>query len=177
MGETALTAIRGFEKTALLIRSHTEYYDGSGFPDKLEGNNVRAGARIIRAARDFISLQTGVMSKKRLNADEAFSFIHGNSGKKYDPNVVKCLEHFRKGYDVSERYSNEVETDSRRLLPGMVLTKDLLNSRELLLVSKGHVLDEAIISKIIGMEISEKSKFTIFVSKEKNKINSSTNEI
>ena len=84
--------------------------------------------------------------------------------KKYDPIVLKALDHFRKDYDVSALYLDEIEVKSMSLMPGMILTKDLLNSRDLLLISKGHILDESIIKKIIGMEKSENAKFKIFIS-------------
>jgi len=164
VGETALTAIKGFEKTALLIRSHTEYYDGSGFPDGLDGSNTRSGARIIRTVRDFLGLQTGIMSRTKFTADKSFEYITERSGKLYDPIIVKCLGHFRKNYDLGSIYSDELEINSLSLLPGMKLTRDLVNSRGLLLISKGHVVDNSIITKIIAMEAFEEAKFIIYVS-------------
>tara|TARA_R110001592_G_scaffold54017_2_gene165520 strand:+ start:15741 stop:17096 length:1356 start_codon:yes stop_codon:yes gene_type:complete len=164
VGETALTTINGFEKTAMLIRNHTEYYDGSGYPDQHKENNTRSGCRIIRTARDYLGLQTGIMRGSKLTADAAFSWMARENKKKYDPIVLKALDHFRKDYDVSALYLDEIEVKSMSLLPGMTLTKDLLNSRDLLLISKGHVLDETIIRKILAMEKSENSKFKIFIS-------------
>lgn len=164
VGETALSTINGFEKTAMLIRNHTEYYDGSGYPDKLKENKTRSGCRIIRTARDYLGLQTGIMRSSKLPADAAFKWMAKENKKKYDPIVLKALDHFRKDYDVSALYLDEIEVKSMSLMPGMILTKDLLNSRDLLLISKGHILDESIIKKIIGMEKSENAKFKIFIS-------------
>lgn len=164
VGETCLSTINGFEKTALLIRNHTEYYDGSGFPDGLKEKNARSGARIIRAARDFLGLQTGIMRGSKLPADQAFHWMAKENKKKYDPIVLKALDYFRKDYDVSAMYLDEIEVKSMSLMPGMVLTKDLLNSKNLLLISKGHVLDESMIRKILGLEKTENAKFKIFIS-------------
>tara|TARA_R110001592_G_scaffold181747_1_gene424597 strand:+ start:16676 stop:18031 length:1356 start_codon:yes stop_codon:yes gene_type:complete len=164
VGETALSTINGFEKTAMLIRNHTEYYDGSGYPDQFKENNTRSGCRIIRTARDYLGLQTGIMRLSKLPADDAFRWMAKENKKKYDPIILKALDYFRKDYDVSALYLDEIEIKSLSLMPGMVLTKDLLNSRDLLLISKGHVLDESIIRKIIGMEKSENAKFKIFIS-------------
>jgi response regulator RpfG family c-di-GMP phosphodiesterase len=164
VGETALTAIHGFEKTSQLIRSHTEYYDGSGYPDSLKGNSVRSGARILRVVKDYIGFQSGILREQKLSADEAFEAIQESAGIKYDPIVVKCLDHFRKDYCISALYSNEISVTSLQLLPGMKLTRNLTNSEGLLLVSKGYVVTDPIINKIIGMEEAEDAEFSIFVS-------------
>lgn len=166
VGETALTAIHGFEKTSQLIRSHTELYDGSGYPDGLEGNAVRSGARILRAVKDYIGFQTGILRAETLTANAAFNEIKSMAGVKYDPVVVKCLNHFRKDYCVNSFYSNEIHLKSRNLLPGMKLTRDLMNSKDMLLVSKGYTVTEAIIAKILGMEKAENAEFSIHVSTE-----------
>ena len=166
VGETALTAILGFEKTSQLIRSHTELYDGSGYPDGLEGNATRSGARILRAVKDYIGFQTGILRAEKLSGSEAFDEIQSLAGVKYDPVVVKCLDHFRKDYCVSAFYSSEINLKSRNLLPGMKLTRDLMNSKDMLLVSKGYTVTEAIISKILGMEKAENAEFSIYVSTE-----------
>lgn len=166
VGETAISAIKGFEKTAALIRHHAEYFDGSGFPDGLEGSKTRAGARIIRTVHDFIGLQTGLMSREIMNAEEAFAYIKSKANKKYDPIVVKCLNHFRKDFDISSLYSDEIAIESYALKKGMVLTRDLINSKGLLLISEGHELTTAMIEKILGMEKHEKAKFKIFIKKQ-----------
>ncbi|MFT6031187.1 MAG: response regulator RpfG family c-di-GMP phosphodiesterase [Oleiphilaceae bacterium] len=165
VGETALTTINGFEKTALLIRNHTEYCDGSGYPDGLKIDEIRSGARIIRTVRDFLGLQTGIMSTTKLNSEKAFNYITERSGKEYDPIVVKCLDHFRKDYDLSTIYTKEIEVNSLSLLPGMLLSRNLVNSKGLLLISKGHILNDHIITKIIAMEESEEAKFKIYIAK------------
>ncbi len=167
IGETALSAINSFEKTAMLIRSHTEYYDGSGFPDKLKGSETLAGARIIRVARDYIGMQTGIVQKLKLKAEPAFNAISKEAEKKYDPIVVKALSKLYQKYDIAELYADEIQIDSMRLMPGMKLTKDLVTSKGMLLISKGHVINDTIIAKIIALEKKEKETFVVFVAKEK----------
>jgi len=166
VGEAALTAIDGFGKTAALIRNHTEYFDGSGYPDQLKGNKARSGARIIRTVCDYIGLQTGVISTYKMSADEAFATIKSQSGRRYDPIVVKCLDHFRQQFDVSSIYSKEIQLDSYALQPGMRLTRDLIDSRDLLLISKGYTLNAGIIDKVQTLEQKENAKFKIFVARD-----------
>lgn len=165
VGETALTAIHGFEKTSLLIRNHTEYFDGTGYPDGLSGNKIRSGARILRAARDYIALQTGLIDGEATTAERALEIIEEGSGTLYDPIVVKCLKHFHKDFVVSALYSDEVRTPANRLLPGMRLTRDVHSSSGLLLLSKGYELSEDMIGKLMDLEEAEGSKFEIHVAR------------
>ena len=166
VGETTLSAIHGFEKTSQLIRNHTELYDGSGYPDGLEGNRVRSGSRILRVAKDYIGLQTGTVLEGVLSAEAAMEKILNESGSKYDPIVVKCLQHFHKDYVVSSMYADEICVQSMKLVAGMRLTRDVLNSKGLLLLSKGFQLSEEMISKIIALEKAEDANFSIFVAKD-----------
>ena len=166
VGEAALTAIHGFERAAILIRNHMEYVDGSGFPDGLKSDKTRAGARIIRAVRDFIGMQTGAMFSQKLTADDAFKYIEERAGSKYDKTVVKALKHFCKQYDISALYEDELKIQSHALQPGMRLTKDLVNSNDLLLIAKGIPLNKAVIEKIQLMERVENERYEIHVAKE-----------
>jgi response regulator RpfG family c-di-GMP phosphodiesterase len=164
IGEAALTAIQGLERSARFIRQHTELYDGSGYPDKVSHNKILSGARIIRAVRDYIGLQTGVISQIKLSADNAFTKIESSSGTLYDPVVVKALAHFRQKYDISSLYHDEVEIFSHGMAPGMRLTQDLINQNGLLLISKGHLLSAHIIEKILAIEKREGEKFKLHIS-------------
>jgi response regulator RpfG family c-di-GMP phosphodiesterase len=166
IGEAALTPIGGLERTAQLIRSHAELYDGSGFPDGLDGKNIKPGARIIRAVRDYIGLQTGTISKDSYSANQAMDYIKSQSGRKYDRAVVMCLEHYRKEFDISSLYSHEMLIESHALQPNMRLARDVLNSKGILLIAKGHVLNAKVIERIIGLEKVEQTKLTIYVTKE-----------
>ncbi len=166
IGEAALSSIAGFEKAAALIRNHTEYYDGSGFPDKLKAEQVRAGARVIRTVCDYVGYQTGMILQKKLSAEEAFLKIKELAGKKYDPIVVKCLNHFRKQYDIKHVYDDEIEIDSFALQPKMRLTRDLLNNKGMLLMSKGSLLNKAVIDKVLSLEQAGHEKFKIYISRE-----------
>lgn len=166
IGEAALTVISGLEETAKLIHSHAERYDGTGFPEKLSGKQIPLGARIISAVRDYIGLQTGLITNDIQTAESAITFMRAQAGKKYDINVIKCLDHFRNAYDVSSLYSDEVQLESHALEPGMRLSRDLLSSKGLLLISKGHVLNESMIEKLIRLEEVEKTKLLLFVAKK-----------
>ncbi len=166
LGAAALTAITGLEKTAKIIRSHMETNDGKGYPEGKEGNKIRPGARIIRAVRDYIGLQTGMVHKESMTAAQAIAYIKSEAGKKYDRIVAKALVHFSSEYDLKDMYSNEIKLETHCLRSGMRLTRDLCNAQGILLIAKDHVLNEKVIEKIMLLEKIEHHKFVVFVAEE-----------
>ncbi|HET8713980.1 MAG TPA: HD domain-containing phosphohydrolase [Gemmatimonadales bacterium] len=60
-----------------IIRWHHEHYDGSGYPDKLEGNAIPLAAQIIGILDEFDSLTTKRTELAPRSAREAIEDMHG----------------------------------------------------------------------------------------------------
>jgi response regulator RpfG family c-di-GMP phosphodiesterase len=163
LGEMTLMAIPELEQTAKLIRSHAEYLDGSGFPDGISGKQIPRGARILRVARDFVGLQSGLMRTAPTDADEACEIIRKGAGKRYDPHVVDVLATHVKSLAQATADVRELRMGVLSLKPGMVVSRDLVNSNGILLVAKGYKLTLGIIEKLTAFEKLEKEQLNIFV--------------
>lgn len=75
-----------------LIRQHHEDYNGSGYPDKLKGEEIILGARIIRLADAYDAMRSARSYRKvPLSQEEAISEIKKNSGAQFDPRVVEVF--------------------------------------------------------------------------------------
>ena len=166
LGEVALTAISELEPTARLIRSHAEYLDGSGYPDKLKGESIPYGARIIRVARDFVGLQSGLMKTESMGKVEAFAYIKAAAGKKYDTKVVDVLEPLVEEYTQDTVMPHETLLPANALEDGMVLSRDLVSINGILLIAKGHKLSSNIIDKILLLEKAENRRFNVYIRKK-----------
>jgi len=70
---------------------HHEKYDGSG-SQALEGENIPLGARIIAVADVYDALISDRPYRKGLPPLQAKEEILSNSGKQFDPNVVKIFD-------------------------------------------------------------------------------------
>lgn len=176
LGEATLSAINGFEKTAVLLRNHMEAFDGTGFPDRLSGANIRSGARIIRVARDFIGLQTGLVANTKLLATEALSLIQKKTEQLYDPIAVKSLALHWKNYDLSAQYVDEQVVESVGLRPGMVLARSIFNGSGLMLMAEGSILTASVIEKIMNLEKLEKARYQIHIQRKINSQHPETGE-
>jgi diguanylate cyclase (GGDEF)-like protein/putative nucleotidyltransferase with HDIG domain len=75
-----------------IVRAHHEKYDGTGYPMGLKGTEIPIGARIL-AAVDFLdALASDRQYRRALPLNEAMSRLVDESGKSFDPQVVKVLE-------------------------------------------------------------------------------------
>ena len=79
------------------VRSHHERWDGSGYPDRLRGEDIPIGARILGAAETYDALTTPRPYQRQLPHDEALVRISQLSGKALDPRVCLALTNVVEG--------------------------------------------------------------------------------
>jgi len=73
-----------------IIRHHHEWFNGSGYPDRLEGENIPLGARILHVADAFEAMTSPRPYRPRpLTAEQALREIRKFTGVQFDPNVVE----------------------------------------------------------------------------------------
>ena len=85
MGETTLSALPDMKEAAAIIRSHHEYFNGTGFPDGLKGEDIPIGARIVAIVEAFEELQSGDYAKIQSTPAEAVRVITSNRGILFCP--------------------------------------------------------------------------------------------
>lgn len=86
------TAKRGFSRgVQLLVRWHHEWWNGGGYPDCLEGEQIPLAARILRVADSFAALRDDRPRRKAMSLDEAKSHLKEWAGIEFDPKVVKAF--------------------------------------------------------------------------------------
>jgi response regulator RpfG family c-di-GMP phosphodiesterase len=164
-GESALMALDDAQDAARLLRSHHEYFDGSGYPDRLAGESIPIGARILAVASDFDALQVGTLLARSYSANEAHEFIIAGRGSRYDPQVVAALnaallEHVP---DVPA----ERVLESAALEAGMVLSRDIESPAGALLLAANHALTTGQIERIRAFEQHEGLHLEIYVGQGK----------
>jgi len=80
-----------------IILHHHERFDGKGYPDKLKGEEIPVGARIIHVADAFDTMVSARAYRDMLPAELAISELRKNSGTQFDPAVVDAfIRHLRK---------------------------------------------------------------------------------
>jgi response regulator RpfG family c-di-GMP phosphodiesterase len=166
-GEQLLMPLDDLRPAARLVRSHQERFDGEGFPDRLSGFNIPAGARILALASDYDNLQIGTFAQRRLRPDEATALILKGRGKRYDPAVVNVFEDIMNGRNIVRETVPEEEVRVPNLRPGMVTSRDVLTRDGVLLLSADHALNERMIQQLLDFEASSHAPLTIYIRTER----------
>ena len=92
IGADILSAIKELPNMEVGARWHHERYDGKGYPDGLSGNDIPLEARIICVADAFDAMTQQRSYKERMSVEEALLEMKKESGKQFDPKVVRAFE-------------------------------------------------------------------------------------
>ncbi len=77
------------EKSVLL--HHHENYDGSGYPEGLEGDQIPLGARIFSLAYSLVAMTSERTYKKELSMEEGLKELENNAGRQFDPTLANMF--------------------------------------------------------------------------------------
>ncbi len=75
----------------LIIRWHHEWWNGSGYPDGIENEQIPLAARILRVSDTYASLTAARPSRAARTAEEAKKYLIEWAGIEFDPTVVKAF--------------------------------------------------------------------------------------
>lgn len=86
------TSRRGMSRgVQLLVRWHQEWWNGSGYPDRLEGEQIPLAARILRLSDTFAALTDDRPRRNAMSEEEAKKYLIEWAGIEFDPKVVKAF--------------------------------------------------------------------------------------
>jgi diguanylate cyclase (GGDEF)-like protein len=74
------------ERAVLLY--HHENYNGSGYPNGLQGDQIPIGARIFAIADALVAMASDRPHRPELPAEQVVQELVGNAGTQFDPNLV-----------------------------------------------------------------------------------------
>jgi putative nucleotidyltransferase with HDIG domain len=73
------------------VRHHHERWDGAGYPDRIDGENIPLAARIITFADTIDAMTTDRPYRPALGSAEVRAELLRNRGKQFDPNLCDRL--------------------------------------------------------------------------------------
>ncbi|WP_237261996.1 HD-GYP domain-containing protein [Thiomicrorhabdus immobilis] len=74
-----------------IIGSHHEWYDGSGYPNGLKGDEIPIVGRIAAVADVFDALISNRVYRAGWSFDEVVDYLKAGKGKQFDPKCVDAL--------------------------------------------------------------------------------------
>ncbi|MDD4156754.1 MAG: HD-GYP domain-containing protein [Candidatus Cloacimonetes bacterium] len=130
-----------------IILHHHESFDGSGYPDRLDGTKMKRYASIVAVADYYDALTSERVYKKIISPPDAIKMIYSQSGRKFDPRVVN---HFIKTVGIYP-IGSVVELNDGRIAVVIAFSKDNLIQpivKTLFHIDSPKILQEEIVSLI-----------------------------
>ena len=91
IGEEIVASTKGLAHLAPAIRAEHERWDGKGYPDGLEGEEIPLASRIILVCDTFHAMTSDRPYRKALDVEAALSELEGNAGAQFCPRVVEAF--------------------------------------------------------------------------------------
>jgi len=155
-----LVHIPRLEPVAKMVLYQGKHYDGAGFPfDKVAGEDIPVGARMLKILHDRVLLEAEGVVKKR-----AYDTMKARQNT-YDPVMLDkcfmCFESFLENAISAERPVLPMRVDE--LQPGVILVSDIRTKGDILLVAAGNRLTEIMISRLNNYSNFDSIKEPIYV--------------
>ena len=107
IGEQICRPLHSSREFAPIVRHHHERWDGAGYPDRLKGDAIPIGARIVCLVDAFDAMVHDRPYRAARPVESAVTTLGAGAGRQFDPELVECFA------GVVER-NGLIETDARR---------------------------------------------------------------
>jgi putative nucleotidyltransferase with HDIG domain len=91
IGADILSAVAFPGPLALIVRHHHENWDGTGYPDGLQGEAIPIGARVLSIVDCYDALTSDRPYRRALSHGCALAMIHERRGTMYDPTIADAF--------------------------------------------------------------------------------------
>ena len=91
LGDRLLEPLKTMVRIRAMIRHHHEFYDGSGYPNRLEGEQIPHGARVIAIADAYDTITTARSYKKARTPEDAFAELERCAANQFDPELLRIF--------------------------------------------------------------------------------------
>jgi two-component system cell cycle response regulator len=92
IGERIIAAAPALVPVARLVRSSHERWDGSGYPDGLEGDQIPLGSRIVAVCDAYEAMVSERPYSVAMVPARALDELRNGAGTQFDPQVVDAFE-------------------------------------------------------------------------------------
>ncbi len=92
VGERIVASATSLRDVAPIVRSSHERWDGDGYPDRLAGEDIPLGSRIIAVCDAYDAMITTRPYRAGMPAEDALAELRRCAGTQFDPQVVAAFE-------------------------------------------------------------------------------------
>ena len=91
LGAKILEPLKPMGRIRDMVRHHHEFYDGTGYPARLEGEQIPHGARVIAIADAYDTITSERVYKKARTPEDAFAELERCAANQFDPEIVRVF--------------------------------------------------------------------------------------
>jgi putative nucleotidyltransferase with HDIG domain len=91
IGYNMLTRIPFLQEAADIVLAHHEFFDGTGYPHGMRGEQIPLGARIISIANALDAMLSDWPYRNALPMSHAYTEIRRCAGTQFDPKIVEVF--------------------------------------------------------------------------------------
>ncbi|MDQ3819911.1 MAG: HD domain-containing protein, partial [Acidobacteriota bacterium] len=91
-GSRMLTGIIDMEEVAKAVLHHHEHFDGSGYPNGLQGEEIPLLSRIIMVVDAYDAMTSPRPFREAYTHEEALKKLKSGSGTQFDQQVVRAFD-------------------------------------------------------------------------------------
>ena len=95
-----------------IVLSHHEWWDGTGYPRRLAGDQIPLGARVLAVVDAFESMTQGRVHRAPISRQTALNEIVRLAGRQFDPDVVDAIERVLPRLELDEAARSPVDAPS-----------------------------------------------------------------
>ena len=111
IGADLLRDVGHYGPVAEIVRAHHERWDGRGYPDGLEGEEIPEIARIVAVAEVYDTLTAPDTYRTQMTSFEALNELRRVAGRQLDPGVVESLAEVLAGRGTDYRHADDADYD------------------------------------------------------------------
>lgn len=143
IGEEIVKTVYDLRRIGSIVRGHHENFNGEGFPDKLKGQDIPIGCRIVRIVNDY----DNHLYIEGLSVSKAMDALFEGGGILYDPEILERFGSYIRAQGHTGREEKK-EIYVSELEEGHFLLDDLYLKNGMLLMPQGVALNQAKMAKI-----------------------------
>jgi HD-GYP domain-containing protein (c-di-GMP phosphodiesterase class II) len=91
VGAEIVGSLEAYRQSVATIRHHHERWDGSGYPDGLQGEQIPLGSRLISVADAFDAMTSDRVYRPALPVETALAELRKGQGTQFDPQIIELF--------------------------------------------------------------------------------------
>jgi len=91
LGSEIISEIHFLARANEVVRSHHERWDGRGYPEKLEGEDIPLASRVLAVADAFEAMTSSRLYRRGMPVEKALGELERSAGAQFDPTVAQRM--------------------------------------------------------------------------------------